>query len=84
MLLYVGSADNLGLRVYEHWKAGWPMGRPDGITLLSAVKPRMLEAVLIERLRPLRNLRREHRRLRRAGISLLYPYRLLAGLDHPA
>lgn len=83
-LLYVGSAHNLGLRLYGHWKAGWPMGRPDSITVLPVENARELEAVLIERLRPLRNLRLERKRLVRAGVALLYPYRLLAGLDRSA
>lgn len=82
-LLYIGRSRNLRLRLSQHVRDGWPMGRPDSITLLRIDRHAIgrFEAVLINRLRPLKNVRREERQLQYARRGWLYPYRLLAGLE---
>lgn len=72
-----------GMRLSQHVRDGWPMGRPDSITLIRIDRHAIgrFEAVLINRLCPLKNVRREEKQLQYARRGWLYPYRLLAGLE---
>lgn len=81
-LTYIGRSKNLRKRFHQHLKEGWPMGRPDSITMLRAPVPnaKLIEATLIERFRPRGNKATYPAVILRRRWALMFPYRLLSGL----
>lgn len=81
-LIYIGRSKDLRLRLRQHAKQGWPMGRPDSVGMLRYhhVAARLLEARLIERFRPRGNKALHPNVILRRRWSLQFPYRLLSGL----